>query len=138
MRKLAAFGVTGVTDASVTNDAAQARLFAMPQGGHGAERSIGRRQGVANRDPHARGRTIGVANDVPPAAHGLAYSAVAGPLRIGARLAIAGHPHDDEAQIVRAQSLGAQVPAFQRARPHAASSATLSRLTAISVMKLLR
>jgi len=27
MRKLAAFGVTGVTDASVTNDAAQARLF---------------------------------------------------------------------------------------------------------------
>ena len=54
-------------------------------------------QRVAERDVHARRRLAGEAVDVADAAHRLRDRGEAGPLRVGAGLAVAGDAREDDA-----------------------------------------
>src|SRR5690606_21222222 len=66
---------------------------------------------------HARGRTIGLADKIAPAAHRLANEAEAGAVCVGAGLAVARDAHDDEFRIERVERFGAHAPFFQRTGP---------------------
>src|SRR3546814_13488928 len=62
-------------------------------------------------------RAIGEPHDLAPSPQRLGNAAKAGAGRIGAGLAIARHPDDDQARIVALQVFGCKIPSFERARP---------------------
>ena len=64
---------------------AGAGAFAVMQRGQRAHAGMHGRQRIADADADARGRAVGLADDVAQAAHGLADAAVAGALRVRAR-----------------------------------------------------
>ena len=89
--------------------------FAGVQCGECAHAAIGRGQRITDGYAHAAGRAVGIAHDIAPSAHGFANAAKSGTFRIGARLAIARHAHDDQARVDRLQDIGAQPPFFDGA-----------------------
>ena len=87
----------------------------MVQGGQGSHAGVHGGERIADADADARGRAVGLADDVAQAAHGLANAAVAGALRIGSGLPVARDAHQDQARIERGELLPAAAPFLQGA-----------------------
>ncbi len=85
------------------------------QRGERAHAAVSGGQRVTDRDPHARGRQIGIADDAAPAAHRLANAAESRPRRIGTRLAVTRHAHDDQPGVGLAEFGRVEVPFLERA-----------------------
>ena len=77
-----------------------------------AHAPISRGQRVTNGNPHAAWRAVGFANNIAPAAHGLANTAKPCSVRIGSCLAIAGHACNDEAGVFRQEGVWRKTPFF--------------------------
>ena len=92
-----------------------AGLVAVLQRHQCAEAGVGGGERVTDRKAGPAGRAIRLAHDIAHAAHRLADAAIAGAVRIGAGLAIAGHADHDQPLVDRAQRLVIQTPFFQRA-----------------------
>jgi hypothetical protein len=82
-----------------------------------AQAGEGCRQLVADADAHAGRRGRRIADDISQAAHGLADRAEAGPVRVGAGLAVAGDPDHDQARVDLREFVPAAAPFLHRARP---------------------
>ena len=82
-----------------------------------ADAGEGGRQRVADRDAGARRRPVRLADHRPQPAHRLADRAVARPGRVRPVLAVARHPHHDQARVVGHQVLGRHPPLLEGARP---------------------
>ena len=93
----------GLIDGGVDH-LADAGALAVMQGGQRAHAGVHGRQRVADADADARGRAIGLADDVAQAAHGLADAAVAGALRVRTGLSVARHAHQDQPRIERGRA----------------------------------
>ena len=109
-------GEHGFVDGGIDHLAAAGALARVQrhQRAEGRER---RGQRVTQRHAGPGRRPVGVAGDVPDAAHRLADGAEPGPRRVRPGLAEPGHPGDDQARVDLPEPVRAEAPALQRARP---------------------
>src|SRR5829696_8839147 len=103
-------------DRQVDNLPAPASV-AGPEGGQDGDRTRQRRDTVGQPERRERRRPVRLARDVGEATHGLSKGAEAWPVLVRAELAEASDAGEDEARVYPAETLVAEVPPLQGARP---------------------